>query len=65
MAAAFDPVEASRDFDSVFEGSGVKGSRFATAATFYEKVVSGAYWGAEPTPQHGSIVPVLIVLGVL
>ncbi len=64
MAAAFDPVEASRDFDSVFEGSGVKGTRFATAAEFYTRVVSGRYWS---TPQPSPRVPLgaLVVLEVI
>lgn len=64
MAVASDPLEASRDFDAVFEGSGVKGSRFATAADFHAKVVAGAYWPAAPQPSRAP-VGALVALEVL
>lgn len=53
-----DPVQASYDFDSVYEGSGYKGTRFDTARGFYDKVVAGVYWsaGAAPAPKAGTTV---------
>ena len=43
MRSATDAVAASQDFDAVYEGSGVKGSRFDTAAAYLAKVRSGVY----------------------
>ncbi len=57
MATASDPLEASRDFDAIFEGSGIKGDRIAAAADFYIKVRSGQYWDGTtaPSPRNPQI----------